>query len=678
MDRTSSSNTQYLFLENADVLAAEMLERLNQWRGIVNRNGLQRKWWKSYRLYYGKHFFKDLSYQDSEIIRTGDKGELSAVAVNHYRSFIRHILSLTTNQKPSFDARAINSEAKSLDQAKLANQILDAYLREKRLGRYLETAAEHALVFGKGFIFPQWDPQAGEAYSKEESIGPDGQPSSRTVYQGDIDLRCPSILDVYVDPSAEDFRHIYWANVRTFDNKWELAAKYPAMAEKIISLPTKAEMDGVKYFTFQVFNDSTDVPVYYAMHKKSKVLPNGRLVVYCATDCVLYDGPLPYKTLPLFRIVPGEIFGTTEGYTDAFDLMGLNEAYNTLFSTAFTNQQANGVQKIWMPEGGNLTAQQVSKGLALLRGPAGKQPIPLQLTATAQEIFQFMPMIESAMEKLSGINNVVRGDSGENLKSGVALGLMQSMAVQYTSMFQRSWAELLEDTGTFILDLLKTFATSERMIAIAGKNHRAQLKSFKSDDLSNVDRVVVELGNAMSRSAAGRMQIADNLLEKGLIKTPQEYITVMETGQLEPMTDGISSQLSLIHGENDKMAQGIPTQAMVGDAHLLHCQKHMELIDNPDVRDNAEFLAVLLAHVQSHKMFYETQDPFFSLISGEPPAPQLGMPPMDQGVQPQGQGEKQGRSPSAPPKQQAPVAPDSMGLSGQDVPMPKSATPIPK
>src|SRR5207302_15028 len=99
--------------------------------------------------------------------------------------------------------------------------------------------------------------------------------------------------------------------------------------------------------------------------------PNGRLLIYCESDVVLYDGPMRYRRLPVFRIVPGEIYGTTEGYTDAFDLIGIQEALNALVSIAFTNQQANGVQKIWVPEGGNFSATMLAKGLAILRGPQG-------------------------------------------------------------------------------------------------------------------------------------------------------------------------------------------------------------------------------------------------------------------------------------------------------------------
>ena len=215
----------------ATELVGELRDRVRNWGSFLMRNGLQKKWWKSYRLYYGKHFFKDMTFQDSDIGRTGDKGELATIGVNFYASFLKHIHAMATSQNPAFDARAINSDSDSLQQAKLANNILDAYMREKKLGTYLSKAAEQALIFGKGFIYCQWDPSLGEnPYGKmmatddegQPVLDEDGKPKEKMVYEGDIDISAPSVFDVFVDQSCEDWNKIQWVNVRLFKNKWDL------------------------------------------------------------------------------------------------------------------------------------------------------------------------------------------------------------------------------------------------------------------------------------------------------------------------------------------------------------------------------------------------------------------------------------------------------------------------
>jgi hypothetical protein len=202
------------------------------------------------------------------------------------------------------------------------------------------------------------------------------------------------------------------------------------------------------------------------------------------------------------------------------------------------------------------------------------------------------------------------------------------MAVQYMSGFQQSWAELLEDCGTAILKLLKTYAKTERMIAMAGKVNRGAMQSFTGSDLERVERVVVDVGNPMSKTTAGKLQMADQLLERGLIKTPQEYMNVMNAGTLEPLTEAPQAELDLIRQENERMMDGSQVQAIVGDSHVLHMQEHKALLSNPEVRLNSPIAAQVVAHIQEHMNLYKTQDPMWSMISGEPPPPpQAPMPP---------------------------------------------------
>jgi len=203
------------------------------------------------------------------------------------------------------------------------------------------------------------------------------------------------------------------------------------------------------------------------------------------------------------------------------------------------------------------------------------------------------------------------------------LAMVQSMAVQYASKFQESWAFLLEDGGTKIFDLLKQFAKTERIAEMAGKASKGRITSFTGEDLSSVQRVAIELGNPMQRTTAGKVQIADSLLEKGMVKTPQQYLQVMETGNLDPLVEGPEAELDLVRGENELMMDGQfdKVRVLVGDAHLLHVQEHKCLLSNPLVRADENIVAGILSHMMEHKELYETQEPFWSQISGEPPSP---------------------------------------------------------
>ncbi len=64
---------------------------------------------------------------------SGEQGEIANLPVNHLRNIAQNILVMITATRPAMEARAVNTDYKSLVQTKLANGLLDYYMREKRL-----------------------------------------------------------------------------------------------------------------------------------------------------------------------------------------------------------------------------------------------------------------------------------------------------------------------------------------------------------------------------------------------------------------------------------------------------------------------------------------------------------------------------------------------------------------
>lgn len=625
---------EYFALSDGETLSQKLSERLTNYRSRISTSGLEDKWASSFDLYYGRHFKTGFRTPGSGISNLGQQGEMKGVPVNHYRNFIRHVHVMSTSQRPAFDALATNSDPKALLQARLANQVLDYYLFHKKIGEYLKRAGEQALVFGKGFMAVLWEPSLGRAYSTTEvGMNEDGTPITKTVYEGDIDVFNPNPYQVLTDEAETDYRRSQWVAFTILKNKYDLAKRFPDKAEEILSIQSVREKLKYYYMGATLADEVSDalIEVVHFYHKRTEAVPNGRFQLSCGEgSIVLYDDATPYGDhLPVFRIVPGEIIGTVEGYTDAFDLIALQEVYNTLFSTIFTNQQANGVNIIAVPEGSNLAVSQISKGLALLKVPPGGEPKAISLVNTAGEIFKMLEYTERVMETISGVNSVSRGNPDPSLKSGIALQTVQSMTTQFVSGFQESWASLLEESGTFMVWLLKNFAKTKRIMAIAGKSNQSSISEWSGDDLNLIDTVKVQVGNPMQRSLAGRLEMANALLDKGLIKTPQEFFTVMNTGNLEPMYLAEQTELDLIRRENEDMMAGKPTRAIIGDTHVLHIKEHMTVTKDPELRRKAaagdqaalQTIQAALMHVQDHINLYSGQNPVWNIVSGDPPVP---------------------------------------------------------
>jgi hypothetical protein len=118
-----------------------------------------------------------------------------------------------------------------------------------------------------------------------------------------------------------------------------------------------------------------------------------------------------------------------------------------------------------------------------------------------------------------------------------------------------------------------------------------------------------------------------------LIKNPQQYFMVMETGRLDSMVEGDMSDLLLIKRENEWLLEGKEVFANPLDQHRMHIMEHRAVINDPELRQNPELLTKVQAHLQEHIDMLRQVDPDLLMLINEQPlqnpnAPQQApMPP---------------------------------------------------
>ena len=155
------------------------------------------------------------------------------------------------------------------------------------------------------------------------------------------------------------------------------------------------------------------------------------------------------------------------------------------------------------------------------------------------------------------------------------------------------------------------------------------MQEFKSDDINSISRVVVDVGNALMNSTAGRAQVAENLLQMGVIKSPEKYLMVLNTGNLDYLIEGELNELDTIKSENEAILRNEDVIAVITDDHALHIREHKAVIADPVLRKDPELVQRALAHMQEHIELLRTVDPgLLAVTSQQPLAPiQPPMPP---------------------------------------------------
>jgi hypothetical protein len=591
---------------------------------------------KSFYTYFGRNG------ASTGLQKAGSQGQLNNIMINDYRGLCQHVTTLVTANRPSFDVRATNTDYKSVAQCKLGELILEYYMRENKVENLLKKQCDYAIKYAEGWIGLDWDANMGEIAGMTEE--------GRPYMEGDIRFSLYHMLQVIRDIYKEGEQD--WVITAQKVNKYELAAKFPSSAEEILRLDNstlKSEQRDLDYLVRGGDAGDTDViPFYTFYHRKSAALPEGRLIFFVETKKLL-DSPLPYDSIPLSRLAPKDFDGTSLGYSPMWDLLGIQEASDKLYSAVVSNNVTFAKQVIQTSRDNDINVSDLADGMMLVESDAELKPV--NLTKSAPETYNLLGTLQSKMQELSGINEVVRGVPGPNLRSGNALAIVAAQAITFNSDISASYNMAVEVVGTLVLRMLKKFAKHPRYISIVGKYNKAYLKEFKSDDIYDIDRVTVQQRNAVMSTTAGKVELASNLLQNGVITKPEQYMMVVETGNLDMLTDPTVIEGMLIQQENEKIADGITPMAVLSDSHAKHLVDHKAVLANIEARENPKVVEAYIQHVQQHIDILRNTDPAVLQMLGNQPlpppqgmeaapinevqaAPSPGQPPMNMPSQP--------------------------------------------
>lgn len=636
-------------IEEHDQLRAALSTKIENYYKYCEDTGRLKLWSDCYLLYYAGYI------TNGGIGTYGDKGEKRSITVNHFKNLLQHLQTIIGSQRLSFQPMATNSDYKSLAQTEISKKLLEYYLKTGGWETKEDKGLKLSLVFGEGWVSPQWNEWAGDDYVRyraeeteidgdhvegTESVEdePEKTKEGQVIKTGDIDFSTYTPFDVIRDVGQDRVDDHPWYMVRRSVNKYEFAEQYPEFKEEILAL--NHEEDWRKKYYYKVFLDKatleeTDViSVYTFWHEKSDVLPNGRQVIMAQDQIIVFDGDLPYKEIPLFPIVSDQQNDTAFGYSMAFDMMPIQKAYDAGASSVLTRLNSFMLPSIFIEKGTGIKATQISEGLKGITLDKGSmKPEVADFLRLSPELFQYLSNWQSSMEIISGVSQVQRGalPQGEKL-SGSAMALLASQTIQFASGLQKSYIHQLERVAAAVISMLREYGNADRIKAIAGVYNNESVDVFLEKTASDVERVTVSIGNPMANTVSGREQIAKDLLANGIIKKPEQYLQVLETGSLEAMTQASVDELMLVQRENEMLMRGTKPDILISDNHVVHARGHVATTFDPKVRNNPEMLKATLAHIQEHVEATKMVGPEIAMIFGHdfvPPMPQQpGMPPV--------------------------------------------------
>jgi hypothetical protein len=566
-----------------------------------------------------------------QLYRKGAQGEQTGITVNNFHNFIKHRVTMTCQQKLAYEPQAVDGSHKALEQVRLAKGILGLYSERPDIdldGKFRK-AVQWCQLFMESYVAILWDGTKGKPVTVDFEDG------DKIIPEGDIEVKVYDPLAVVRDvyrSSADD----QWYILREEVNKVDLAVQYPQFEKDIMA----ESLDAV-YKDRQIFpcysTTSDIIWVWTLYHKETLAVPKGRKLRFISSEIVLEDGQLPEEycgELPIHRMAAEDLAGSPWGYTDAMDALPICNAISRLHSTVLTNNITFGLQHIAVPRDANFTESQMGNGLTLLECDPAKwpnsAPVPINLTKSAPETYDYINTLTMTAGTLMGINEATKANPDLVIKgqaSGAALAILTTQAIQFNADLSKAYQHLAECAGTAIIRMLDKKSVVPRQGRTVGMSGKPYSREFKNGDLGMIDKVIVKTGNPLAQTTAGRMQIAESLLNGQFIKNRQEYLAVLETGNLEPMLESQDMEISLIKSENDVLSKGELTPAAVFDDHVNHIAEHKVILASPEARKNPQVVKAVTAHIQEHLGFlagdaqHGPMNPILASIGNQPTLP---------------------------------------------------------
>ncbi len=624
----NSTTLEYFATLKGQEFLDAVTDKLNTYRDTCKSNGQLARWQLSLGSYYGISPEGKNSWRVSP---QGEYGELIGFKVNDYASLLRQELQIAVQNRPAGIAKAINSDIKTLRDARIGSQFVEYFLSDPTHNFEEDYVEQMRLVLSvsEGFCVQDWETEQGLPTRPDEN--------GKVLKTGDLVQAIYPPWNAARDvgaPSPEQPWYIFSKRI----NKWWLCAKFPDLADQIKTLGhgTTAASGVRKPLLFDpVYADTDYIEMHKFIHFPSGELEHGRYTWFLDGLLLPIDGDYPYPCKNVHRASEQDMIETAFAHTSNYDLLALEQVTDMLHSVVVNNQSTFGVATIVGPKGAGINHLELAKGLRYMEVDAQfvDKIKPLQLTATPAEVFKYLDALGVKKGEISAINSILRGDPAGALKgaSGAAMALLQSNAIAANGGVQRAYYKLLNAAGTGIIEMSRKFTDEPRLVRIAGKANSQAVKEFKvdKDTLNSISTVIFEPVNPLLQTASGKLTIAQDMLHAGMISSPKRYIEVLTTGNLNVLLeDDVAMQEAIIE-ENELLGEGQSVQAIISEKHQEHIAGHQAVIAMPNAKKDPKIIAGVLAHIQEHLDLWtkaSRENPALLAATGQQVLPQSAPP----------------------------------------------------
>ena len=609
----------YWMAEEPKALISKMDEYDTQWRTYGN-NPFYDMWFRNSYAYYSTVL--DADSVISSINFRGNKGELVEMKVPQARSLVQQMKTLINKQRLSFQVISTMDSYNYLQSMRKADGIVAQEIKYGGMDLKRNLVTEMALVLGTGYYACLNRFDRGRQVGVSQAGGP--------IFEGEPEIFTPHPTDVIFDFRITPFTDVSWVRIRVKRNRYDYMAMFPDLADKIAALPSCWERSA-QTDSFFATDDRDSIYVYEVIHRKSPALPAGRYLSYSDDATVYYDDDNFYDGIPLEPVIPENIFTYGIGYPMLSNLLPSQEMYDHDFSAVATNHSALAIRNLAIARNSNVSIKSMPGGLNLIQYtsqnvPGGGKPEVLDFNTPNGDVYTFQDKLLNNMQQMSNVNSAIRGDVGSDT-AGVTIATLTTNALEFLNGYSTAVQIATENILYWKVKILAATVKNDRELSVERDDGVSTSETFTGDDLKGVKGIKLVATNPLMQTTAGRSTIAKEMMAAGQVKSPQEYISILDGSPLSRLWGNELSQNDLILYEKEQVLRGEQPLCMPTDNHPMHIHEHAAIFNNPATRTDPKITKANSDHIMEHLQMSQTTDPLLMAMAATGQMPQGGLPP---------------------------------------------------
>jgi hypothetical protein len=574
----------------------------------------------------------------------------------------RIIISKLLSRPLRFEVPPTGADDASLQAAYTSESIVSSTSEEHDWEQLRENLTWAVWKGGTAAIAVDWDPKAGKPVGVSQATG-------RNFGTGDTVETPLAITEFVTEPGARDGEKARW---------WiKVLALPPGEVQAMFDMEKKPSADATagmsptqaRLMASALGNSGVENPeltLVYTYYERPFEGSEGKVITVVGSAVVEQTGwPFPWSdrlNLVILResVVDGRWFGDTV----LSKARPVQVAYNASWSSIIEHMKLAGNARLMVPNSSiDMIEELTDQPGEMVPYPDGtNKPEYLSPPVMPNWWIEMPDRLGAQLDDILGVHDVSRGVTPANVQSGVGISILSENDNTPTGRLIQDTARAFGLLATLVLRLYASKVQETRKAIVRVPGYPPETVQWSGEDLMDETRVIVPTEAIVPRSKAAMQQLAQKLMEMGIVKSFTQFAEIADLPDQHSMIEAVEPDVAKARRENHELALGRVVVPDDFDDDAKHIEQHNNFRKSPRYQlldDEQKQICAL--HIQAHAT--QQAEKMANMEARMNMGPMMGATVQPTGV----------------PSMMAPQETDTQGMStpsgGSDVPPPPDAPP---